>query len=83
MFKRKLVRSGKVVSDKMDKTVVVELERKFSHPLYKKMVRSHKKVHVHDEKNVCKAGDVVMIKESRPLSRTKRWMLEKVVQERK
>jgi len=83
MFNRRIVRIGKVVSDKMEKTIVVEIERKFAHPLYKKMVRRHKKVKAHDQNNVCKMGDVVMIKESKPFSKTKKWVLDKVLQESK
>ncbi len=83
MFSRRLSRVGKVVSDKMDKTIVVEIERKFAHPLYKKMVRKHKKVKAHDENNICKFGDVVAIRESKPFSKTKKWVLDKVLEESK
>jgi small subunit ribosomal protein S17 len=66
---------GTVVSDKMDKTVVVRVERTYRHPLYGKVIRIHKKYHAHDEHNSCKVGDIVRIRESRPLSRTKRWVV--------
>jgi len=76
---RKVKKVGTVVSDKMDKTIVVRVERQFMHPLYKKVVRKHKKFMAHDETNDCKEGDVVEITESRPLSARKRWMLEGIV----
>ena len=71
--------TGQVVSDKMDKTIVVKRERKVRHPLYGKYIRRSTKYHVHDENNECKIGDTVMIKECRPLSKTKSWMLVQVV----
>jgi small subunit ribosomal protein S17 len=64
---------GVVVSDKQDKTVVVRVERRYTHPVMKKTVRSTKKYYAHDEKNEFKVGDVVMIEERRPLSKLKRW----------
>ena len=64
---------GVVVSDKQDKTVVVRVERRYTHPAMKKTVRSSKKYYAHDEKNEFKVGDVVMIEERRPLSKLKRW----------
>jgi len=70
---------GRVVSDKMDKTVVVEVERLHRHPLYGKVVRKTKKYKAHDEDNVCRVGDVVRIVESRPLSREKRWVVEEIL----
>ena len=70
---------GKVVSDKMEKTIVVKSERKVRHPLYGKYIRRSTKYHVHDEKNECKMGDTVTIKECRPLSKTKSWTLVQVV----
>ena len=66
---------GRVVSDKMDKTVVVEVERRVLHPKYRKYVNRRKKYKAHDEENSCKIDDVVVIQESRPLSRTKRWVV--------
>lgn len=71
----KRVLQGVVVSDKQDKTVVVKVERRYVHPLYKKSVLSHKKYAAHDETNTHKAGDVVFIQESRPLSKTKKWVV--------
>lgn len=70
---RRKVRVGRVVSDKMDKTVVVAVEWRQRHPLYGKSVKRVTKFHAHDEENRCKIGDVVNIMETRPLSRTKRW----------
>ena len=67
----KRILRGKVVSDKMDKTVVVEVERHFKHPLYGKYVRKHKKYQAHDEANACKTGDLVSIRETSPLSKNK------------
>ncbi len=69
------VLTGTVVSNAMDKTVVVRVERIFRHPLYGKVVRKHKKYHAHDEENACQVGDVVRIRESRPYSKTKRWVV--------
>lgn len=71
--------SGKVVSDKMDKTVTVLVERKVKHPLIGKVVRRSNKFHAHDESNQCKEGDLVVIQESRPLSKTKTWVVSKIV----
>ncbi len=67
------VMQGVVVSDKMDKTVVVNVERRFKHPLYKKFIRRTKKYLAHDETNQCKEGDVVSIRENKPMSKRKRW----------
>ena len=67
------VLQGTVVSDKNDKTVIVSVERRVMHPVYKKFVRRSKKYHAHDEGNQFKSGDTVRIRECRPLSRTKRW----------
>jgi len=72
--------SGRVVSDKMDKTVTVLVERKVKHPLIGKVVRRSNKFHAHDENNECKEGDLVIIEESRPLSKTKTWRVSKVVE---
>jgi small subunit ribosomal protein S17 len=75
----KRILQGVVVSDKNDKTVVVLVERRFTHPVMKKTVRQTKNYHAHDEKNIAKEGDVVRIEECRPMSKQKRWMLvEKV-----
>ena len=70
---------GVVLSDKMDKTIVVKSERKVRHPLYGKYIRRSTKYHVHDENNECKIGDTVTIKECRPMSKTKSWVLVQVV----
>jgi small subunit ribosomal protein S17 len=67
------VLSGVVVSDKMDKTVVVRVERRFTHPMYKKIIRRSKKYSAHDESNKHKVGDVVTIRECRPISKNKCW----------
>ncbi|EIE97420.1 30S ribosomal protein S17 [Saccharomonospora glauca] len=72
------VREGLVVSDKMDKTIVVELEDRKKHPLYGKVVRSTKKVKAHDEQNAAGVGDRVLLMETRPLSATKRWRLVEI-----
>ena len=69
----KRVLQGTVVSDKQDKTVVVKVERRFTHPLLKKTVRRSKNYHAHDEGNVFKTGDQVEIEETRPMSKLKRW----------
>ena len=74
------VRVGEVVSNKMTKTIVVRVERRFPHPQYKKIVTSYKKFYAHDEKAEAKMGDTVCIEESRPLSKLKRWTLIKVVE---
>ncbi len=75
--------TGRVVSDKMDKTVTVLVERRVTHPLYGKIVTRSKKYHAHDEANDCKPGDLVMIEECRPLSRTKGWRVAKLVERAK
>ncbi len=77
----KVVRTlnGRVVSDKMDKTITVLVERKVKHPLIGKVVVKSNKFHAHDEKNECKEGDLVTITESRPMSKTKTWVVSKVV----
>ena len=72
--------SGRVVSDKMDKTVTVLVERKVKHPLLGKVIRRSKKFHAHDENNECHEGDLVVIQESRPLSKTKTWSVSKIVE---
>lgn len=71
---------GMVVSDKMNKTVTVLLERQVKHPLYKKYIRRSTKLHVHDEKNECSIGDKVAIRECRPISKTKSWQLVEVIE---
>jgi small subunit ribosomal protein S17 len=76
-------RTGVVSSNKMDKTVVVAVERKVQHPIYGKFLKKTTKFHAHDEKNECSIGDVVRIMESRPLSKTKRWRLVEIVEKAK
>tara|TARA_A100001037_G_C15097723_1_gene612365 strand:+ start:432 stop:716 length:285 start_codon:yes stop_codon:yes gene_type:complete len=68
--------TGLVVSDKMDKTITVSVERKVQHPVYGKIIRRSSKLHAHDESNECKTGDVVTIEETRPYSKTKSWKLK-------
>lgn len=72
-------RIGTVVSDRMDKTVVVAVESYYKHPLYKKILRKVKKFKVHDPEGKCKIGDMIKISETRPLSKTKRWRLVEIV----
>jgi small subunit ribosomal protein S17 len=79
--KQRKVRTGVVVSNKMDKTVVVEVSRTVMHPVYKKFVRRRKRFMAHDEENRCRIGDEVMIVESKPLSRHKNWRVRKIVKE--
>ena len=75
----KKIMTGVVVSNKMDKTVVIKVERRFSHPVFKKVVKTTKKYKVHDEKNECLEGDFIRIQETRPLSKEKRWRLLSVI----
>ena len=70
---------GTVISDKMNKTIVVQVERKVKHPLYGKYVRRFSKMYAHDEDNTCRVGDLVKIQQSRPLSKTKRWTLVEIL----
>ena len=77
---RRKVRVGKVVSDKMDKTIVVAVERTTRHPLYGKIMRQTKKFKVHDMNNECNIGDKVRIMETRPISKEKRWRLVEVIE---
>ena len=72
--------TGKGVSDKMDTSIVVLIERRVQHPLYGKSIRRSTKLHAHDENNTAKAGDVVTIKECRPMSKTKSWTLVEVIE---
>ncbi len=80
--KRK-TRIGKVVSDKMDKTIVVSIETLVRHPLYKKIIKRTTKFKAHDENNECKVGDKVLIMETRPVSKEKRWRLVEVLEKAK
>ena len=77
------VRVGKVVSDKMDKTVVVAIADRVAHPLYKKIVKRTYKLKAHDEQNACGVGDVVKVMETRPLSKDKRWRVVEIVEKAK
>lgn len=77
--KVKKTKTGIVISDKMDKTVVVEVVRRVAHPLYGKYVRKRARFKAHDEKNECSIGDTVIVEESKPLSRDKRWQIQSIV----
>ena len=77
------VRVGMVVSDKMDKTVVIAIEDNVKHPVYGKIIKRTLKVHAHDENNECGVGDKVRIMETRPLSKTKRWRIVEVIEKAK
>ena len=76
-------RTGKVVSDKMDKTIVVAVEHHVKHPLYNKIVKRTYKLKAHDENNECKVGDTVKVIETRPLSKDKRWRLVEIMEKAK
>ncbi|MCL2627753.1 MAG: 30S ribosomal protein S17 [Oscillospiraceae bacterium] len=76
-------RTGKVVSDKMDKTIVVAVETRVPHKLYKKIVKKTYKLKAHDEENSCSIGDIVRVMETRPLSKDKRWRLVEIVEKAK
>ena len=76
-------RTGKVVSNKMDKTIVVAIEDHVKHPLYKKIVKETYKLKAHDENNECKIGDIVRVMETRPLSKDKRWRVVEIVEKAK
>ena len=77
------VRTGKVTSNKMDKTIVVAIEEHVKHPLYKKVVKRTYKLKAHDEENTCNIGDTVKVMETRPLSKDKRWRLVEIVEKAK
>jgi small subunit ribosomal protein S17 len=77
------VRVGMVVSDKMDKTVVIAIEDNVKHPVYGKIIKRTLKVHAHDEANACGIGDKVRIMETRPLSKTKRWRVVEIIEKAK
>ena len=81
--KMRKLRVGRVVSDKMDKTVVVAIEDNVPHPKYGKIMTRTVKIHVHDEKNACGIGDKVSVTETRPLSKTKRWRLVEILEKAK
>ena len=76
-------RIGVIVSDKMDKTITITVERKMRHAIYGKFIKKHKKFHAHDDKNDGHVGDTVRIMETRPLSKTKRWRLVEVIERAK
>ena len=73
-------RVGRVISDKMDKTIVVAVEDKIAHPLYKKIIKNTYKLKAHDENNECGVGDKVLVMETRPLSKDKRWRLVEIIE---
>ena len=81
--KLRKVRVGKVVSNKMDKTIVVAIEDNVKHPIYGKIIKRTLKVHAHDENNECSIGDKVEVMETRPLSKTKRWRLVEIIEKAK
>lgn len=83
MRNERKVREGVVVSDKMDKTVVIMEEKMVLHPLYKKRVKKSNKYKAHDEKNTCKVGDKVRIMETRPLAKTKNWRVVEIIEKAK
>ncbi|MFV0478872.1 MAG: 30S ribosomal protein S17 [Parahaliea sp.] len=78
--KRIRMATGKVVSNKMDKTITVLIERRVKHPVYGKYITRSSKIHAHDENNECGIGDIVKVVESRPLSKSKTWKLQEVVE---
>ncbi len=78
--KTKRTVTGRVVSDKMDKTITVLVERRVKHPVYGKYIKRSTKLHAHDANNECQIGDLVTISECRPMSKTKTWVLEKIVE---
>lgn len=80
---RRKTRIGKVVSNKMDKSIVVAIERRVAHPIYKKYYKKTTKLMAHDPNNECKIGDIVEIMETRPLSKRKRWRLVKILEREK
>ncbi|MGD8473535.1 MAG: 30S ribosomal protein S17 [Anaerolineae bacterium] len=80
MKEQKHVLIGRVLSNRMDKTVVVEVERKKRHPLYGKVIAMRKRYKAHDEENACEIGDIVEMIESRPLSREKRWLVTQILE---
>jgi small subunit ribosomal protein S17 len=75
--------TGRVISNKMDKTITVLIERRVQHPLYGKFIKRSTKVHAHDETNQCQIGDVVTVEQSRPLSKTKTWRLLSIIEQTK
>ena len=80
---RRKTRVGKVISDKMDKTIVVAVENRVAHPLYKKIIKRTYKLKAHDEDNTCGVGDRVRVMETRPISKDKRWRLVEIIEKAK
>ncbi|HRI56280.1 MAG: 30S ribosomal protein S17 [Anaerolinea sp.] len=80
MREQRKVLVGRVTSDKMDKSIVVEIQQVTRHPIYGKVIRSHRKFMAHDESNQCTVGDVVRIAEARPTSRRKRWVVDAILE---
>lgn len=78
--KPRLTKTGRVVSDKMDKTVVISVDYVRRHPIYRKTIRRTSRFKAHDEQNLCSVGDLVMIEETRPLSKTKRWIVRRILE---
>ncbi len=81
--KRVRALTGQVVSDRMNKTITVMVERRVKHPLYKKYIRRKSTLHAHDENNECRMGDIVSVEQCRPLSKTKSWRLQSIVERAK
>jgi len=80
---RRKVRTGKVISNRMNKTIVVEVSRTLKHPIYNRVIRTKSKLHAHDEKREAGVGDTVKVMECRPLSKTKRWRLVEIMEKAK
>ncbi|HEX3724370.1 MAG TPA: 30S ribosomal protein S17 [Nitrolancea sp.] len=78
--KTRLTKTGRVVSDKMDKTVVVSVDYVRRHPIYRKTIRRTSRFKAHDDQNLCKMGDLVLIEETRPMSKTKRWIVREILE---
>ena len=78
--KRTRTETGRVISSSRDKTITVLVERKVKHPLYKKIMRRSTKLHAHDQENICSSGDLVIIQECKPISKTKRWRVIEVIE---
>lgn len=79
MIKKIRILQGRVISHKMQKSAVVSIDRFIKHPIYKKFIKKNIKLHIHDEKNECHNGDIIEISECRPISKTKSWMLVKII----
>ncbi len=78
-IRHRKIRTGMVVNNRMKKTVSVAIVRRYQHPLYKKVVRSTKKILAHDEQNNCKVGDIIQVIETRPISKRKRWRVQSII----